>query len=181
MKVSDIDRLVGQKGQVVSLGNLLARADGPGRATWLDLPASPGVYAICLPGWQTRSFIADAGQAKHATLEDPNLLCDKRDRILSAAPTDILYIGKAGADTRTLRDRVCELARFGVGRASNHSGGEWLWQLDGIDEAQVHMWCCPRGKPESFECALLDRFQADHGDLPLANRIGGVLSPMAAG
>ena len=166
MKTSDIDLLVDGNAKVVSLDDLLARASGPGRATWQDLPAIPGVYAVLMPRWSTSSFVNNAGRASHAEPTDSNVLHDKRDRILAAGSTDILYIGKAS----NLRHRVRQLARFGVGRAGNHKGGEWLWQLEGIDEAQVKMWCCQRGRPETLERELLDRFRADHGDWPLANR-----------
>ena len=170
MKASDIDQIMGGKAEAVSLGELLARVDGLGRATWQDLPASPGVYAVCLPGWEARSFTADAGRAQRAVPANPCRLRDKRDRIVGAGPTDILYIGKAVAKTRTLRERVRELARFGVDRTSNHTGGEWIWQLEGIDEAQLRMWCCPRGRPEPLERDLLQRFRTEHGEWPLANR-----------
>ena len=170
MKASDIDRNVGAKAAFVPLGDLLARADDPGRATWQDIPATPGVYAVCLPDWKDRSFAADAGRARYAEPADPDLLRDKRHRILAAGPTDILYLGKAGARTSDLRKRGRQLARFGVGRASNHRGGEWLWQLRGIDDAELRMWCCPRGSPELLERELLTQFRCDHGEWPLANR-----------
>ena len=166
MKAADIEQYVGGKARVVSLSDLLARADGPGRATWKDLPHSPGIYAVCLPSWRAHSFAADAGRAKHAKPENPDLLRNKLDRILAAGPTDILYIGKA----IQLRQRVCQLARFGLGRDSNHRGGEWLWQLEGINKAHVRMWRYLRARPEPLERELLDRFRHDHGDLPLANR-----------
>lgn len=170
MKASDIERMMGGKPDTVSLGDLLARAHGMRQASWQDLPDSPGIYAVCLPGWEAHAFTADAGRARHAKPADPDLLRKKRDRILGAEPTDILYIGKAGAKASNLRKRVSQLARFGVGRARNHRGGEWLWQLEGIDEAEVRMWRCPRGGPERLEGELLERFRADHGDWPLANR-----------
>ncbi len=170
MKASDIDRILGVKAQSVSLGDLLARANGRGRATWQDLPASPGVYAVCLRGWNTLLFATDAGHARHADPADPNLLRDKRHRILAAGPTDILYIGKAGGKTSNLRNRVSQLAFFGVGRTVKHKGGEWLWQVRGINDANLRMWCCPRDEPEPLERALLERFKNDCGELPLANR-----------
>lgn len=172
MKASDIDRILGVKAQSVSLGDLLAHANGPGRATWQDLPTSPGIYPICLRGWNTLSFAADAGLARYAEPGDPNLLRDKRRRILAAGPTDILYIGKAGAKTSNLRKRVRQLVRFGVGRTGKHKGGEWLWQVQGINDAILRMWCCPRDRPEPLERELLAQFRNDHGDLPLANRQG---------
>ena len=170
MKVSDIEQNMGVKAEVVPLGELLARASSSRQATWLDLPASPGIYAVCLPGWEAYSFTLDPGQAKHAEPACPSVLHNKRDRILAAGPTDILYIGKAGAKAGDLRKRVRLLARFGVGRADNHSGGEWLWQFEGIGKAQVRMWCCPRGRPEPLERELLVRFKDQHGDWPFANR-----------
>ena len=171
MRASDIDRILGVKAQSVSLGALLARANGRGRATWQDLPTSPGIYAVCLRSWNTLAFAADAGHARHAVPIDPELLRDKLHRILAAGPTDILYIGKAGAKTSNLRRRVSRLARFGVGQTPKHKGGEWLWQVQGISDANVRMWCCPRDRPEPLERELLAQFRNDHGDLPLANRL----------
>ena len=171
MKALDIDEFMGRKAEVVSLGGLLARVDGQERATWQDLPAVPGIYAVCLPGWEAYTFTTEAGRAHYAEPADTSLLNDKQDQILAAGSTDILYIGKAGAKTSDLRKRVRQLVLFGVGRTSKHKGGEWLWQLEGIDEAQVMMWCCPRGEPEHLERKLLERFRLNHGDWPLANRI----------
>ena len=171
MNVLDMEKAIGGSGEAVSMGELLERACSPGRATWKDLPDCPGIYAICLPGWTTCPFAADAHLALHAEPADTCLLNAKRNRILAAGYTDILYIGKAGAKTSNLRKRVRELIRFGVGCAKKHEGGEWLWQLEGIHEAQLRMWCCPRGKPERIERKLLEQFRGDHGELPLANRI----------
>ena len=170
MKAADIDREAGGIPERVSLVNLLGRAAAARGAAWLDLPAAPGIYAVCLPGWELQLFAADAGRARHAEPADPRQLDAKRDGIPAAGPTDILYIGKAGAAKSSLRKRVRQLARFGVGRTKDHRGGEWLWQLRGIDEALVRMWCCPRGRPEPLERELLARFRDDHGDWPLANR-----------
>ena len=170
MNASDIDPIVGTKPVFVLLGDLLARADGPGRASWQDLPAVPGVYAVCLSNWKDRSFAADAGRARNAQPAELDLLRDKRHRILAAGPTDILYLGKAGARTSDLRKRVRQLVRFGVGRASNHRGGEWLWQLKGIEDAELRMWCCARGNSEPLERELLAQFRGDQGEWPIANR-----------
>ncbi len=167
MKIQDIEGRLAEEPEVVSLGELLARVATPGRTTWRDLPTSPGIYVVSLPAWGARSFNARAGQAQHAATVDPRILIDKRNRILAGGPTDILYIGKAG----NLRKRVRQLVRFGVGRANNHHGGEWLWQLEGIREAQLWMWSCPGERPESLERRLLEEFRAGHGELSLANRI----------
>lgn len=129
MEASDINQFMGEEARVVELGGLLERAGRQGRTQWRDLLDSPGIYAVCLTGWRTCSFSSDAGMAKHANPASPKSLCDKRDRILTFGQTDILYIGKAGGKTGSLRKRVSQLVRFGVGKAKNHRGGEWLWQL----------------------------------------------------
>lgn len=86
MNTSDIEQIVGGKPAVVQLGELLARAQCSKRATWLDIPSSPGIYAVSLPDWKTLTFVSDAGSARHAESTDPNVLRDKRDRILAAGP-----------------------------------------------------------------------------------------------
>ena len=132
MKSSDIDQITGRDAGVVSLGNLLDRMESPGRAFWSDILNSPGIYVVCLSEWGTLSFTADTGRARCAIPTDVDTLNQKRECILTAESTDILYIGKAGAEKSTLRGRVRALVRFGVGRARNHGGGEWLWQLEGV-------------------------------------------------
>ena len=121
-----------------------------------------------------RTAHSPSTRAGHTMLTRPIWTCsaDKRRRILAAGPTDILYLGKAGARTSDLRKRVRQLARFGVGRTSKHRGGEWLWQLKGIEDAELRMWCCARGSSEPLERELLARFKHDHGEWPLANRSG---------
>lgn len=71
MKASDIDRIVDAKAGSVLPGELLARVDGPGRAPWRDLPAAPGIYAVCLTDWKDRAVAADAGRARYTESADP--------------------------------------------------------------------------------------------------------------
>ena len=171
MKASNIEGILAAKPKVVLLGELLARVTALGRTTWLDLPSSPGIYVVSSPVWEHRPLTAAAGRARHAIPVDPVVLSEKRNRILSGGPTDILYIGKAGGRSSDLRKRVRQFVRFGKGQARNHRGGEWLWQVEGVHNAELWMWTCPRGEPELLERRLLEAFSADHGELPLANRI----------
>ena len=166
MKLSDIEQAMTEDGKAASLGELLERVTSLGRTAWVDLPDSPGIYAVCLEGWEVLRFTDDPGLACHASPVSGCTLRDKRNLILNAGPTDILYIGRAN----DLRKRVRQLVRFGAGQADNHRGGEWLWQLDGIYRAQLWMWRCDDDAPEQLERRLLDAFKADHGDWPFANR-----------
>ena len=181
VQVSDIDRFVGSCGTTHCMSDLLRRAAGLARATWTDIPSCPGIYAVYLPDTALLSFTTHAGRAKHAVPAALGRLCAKRDSIAAAGPTDILYIGKAGGQRRALRERIAELVRFGVGKARNHKGGEWLWQVERIAEARILTLCCTRGEAERIECELLAQFRRDHGEWPIANRNGGTMPLEAAG
>ncbi|MDX2472339.1 MAG: hypothetical protein QNL91_01395 [Candidatus Krumholzibacteria bacterium] len=113
-------------------------------------------------------FTSSPGSAKFAKSEDLDVLHSKWNRIQRKATTDILYIGKGDS----IRSRVSQLARFGAGRAKNHAGGEWLWQVHNIGNAKVLMQSCPNGKQVGFENWLLEKFHREHGEYPLANRKG---------
>ncbi len=169
MTSRDIAALQGERRESYGLSGLLRRAAGPGRASWTDIPANPGIYVVHVEGSAGLTFSATAAEARHAETELQEFLQQKWERIQADAPTDIVYVGK-GAN---LRKRVRQLARFGVGRAANHKGGEWMWQIEQIDSAQVLVQTCPAGREEAFEGELLDQFRCGHGDWPLANRQGG--------
>lgn len=95
-------------------------------------------------------------------------LTEKWSRIIQNEPTDIVYIGKGN-----VRSRVRALIRFGLGKAKNHGGGEWMWQIDECRKLRLLVSTCPSGKEMAYEKYLLDKFKQEHGDWPLANRKGG--------
>ena len=150
------------------MSDLLRRADGLGRARWTDLPDVPGIYVVYWTTDTSPEFMDDAGKAMFATPTNSPHLRMKWDKIQSAIPTDIIYFGKAD----NIRRRVRLLIRFGVGKANNHQGGEWIWQIREIASAEVLVQSCPSGKQLAFENWLLYTFYADHNDYPLANRKG---------
>lgn len=147
---------------VLSLGEVLCRVD-EARAGWIDLPAHPGLYLVLWPMGTPLEIRDEAGEVADA-------LRHRWAEITRQAATDILYIGKANS----LRSRIRQLARFGRGRAVNHQGGRDLWWIEGIESAQLWNQPCPGGCQTGFENAALERFFADHGQYPLANRRGPV-------
>ena len=144
---------------------LLARARLTDRANWTDLPRAPGIYLVCWTGAEQPIFSDGTGEAKCATPVSARCLQERWKHINQAEPTDIIYIGK-GDD---LRNRVRALARFGIGKAKNHKGGEWMWQITDIPELKIILHTCPLGKQVAFEGFLLERFCKQHGSWPLAN------------
>lgn len=162
MTSHDLPPIPGYPRLQLSLGELLARADEPG-ARWTDLPARPGLYLVLWPVGAPLAIREEAGAAK------PDLERHWQE-VNRSARTDILYIGQGNS----LRYRLRQLARFGRGHAGNHLGGRNLWWIDGIERAELLAQACPDGCPLRFENTTLERFLADHGRLPLANRRGPV-------
>ena len=172
MFASQIERKAGEIRTILGLSDLLWKASCPGRVSWTEIPDLPGVYCVHLPGGVAPAFSASAGRARHAKPQCPDRLREKQGRILANGPTDILYIGKAGATRSTLRKRVRQLVRFGLGLTAKHRGGEWMWQIRNCAETQILMQTCPRDETERLESRLLARFRNEHGEWPLANRTG---------
>ncbi len=168
MRLSDIPCGQPDLRELHCLGELVARADSAGSASWTDLPKRSGVYIVSWPLEEQPSFRPNTGDAYYAVPADRYALQMKWERIHAHYPTDILYIGKADS----IKSRVRLLARFGAGRARSHHGGEWMWQIDGIGNALLTVQSCPPGMHHGFENWLLERFHHEHGDYPLANRVG---------
>lgn len=142
-----------------NMADLLDRVSSP-RARWVDLPKEAGVYVVYTP---TPPIFQAQTALQARSLAEVTFLQNKWQ---ATQPTDILYIGKAS----NIRQRVRALVRFGVGKAKNHRGGEWLWQVANIRQAKLLTQTCPTGQDEPFESYLLAQFKEAHGQLPLANR-----------
>lgn len=168
LRSPDIPSQSGHVRKAFALGELLQRAGSSARAGWTDLPDNPGIYVVYWPSDEPLTFQGSAGLAISAQTANPLALQEKWKRISSHAPTDIIYIGKGD----NLRKRVRALARFGVGKAVNHHGGEWMWQVRGIENGRVLVQTCSAGKQVAFEGWLLERFAEQHREWPLANRKG---------
>ena len=153
----------------LSVTSLLENVESEGRADWKDIPNEAGIYIVYLPPGTIFGVRDNTGKAIYADPSPAPDLRKKWNNINIREPTDIIYIGKG----KILRKRIRNLARFGAGRARNHKGGEWMWQVTSISEAQVIIMTCPAGREAAFEKYLLEKFKRDHGELPFANRDSG--------
>lgn len=96
MKASEIDRIAGETGTTLGMGELMERTEGGKPASWTDIPTHPGIYVVYLPDGLTPSFSANAGRARCAKPTETRVLREKWRRVTVNGPTDILYIGKGG-------------------------------------------------------------------------------------
>lgn len=146
----------------------MRRIASTSRASWADIPPAPGIYLVLWSLNEPPQFSKETRKATYTNPLDPKKLQEKWIRICAYSPTDIIYIGKADS----LRRRVRALARFGIGRAKNHRGGEWIWQISRIITASVMVQSCPISKQNSFENSLLEKFYKEHHEFPIGNRKG---------
>ena len=150
-----------------NLVDLLKRVLDVRRASWKDIYKDSGIYMVYHKNPTKIKFNGHGGQSNCDAIKKEKLQA-KWHKISRTNETDIIYIGKGN-----VRHRVRSLIRFGLGKAKNHSGGEWLWQIDDYEEMRLIISYCPRGKEAAYERYLLELFKTEHGDWPLANRMGG--------
>lgn len=61
--------------------DLLVRANGPDRASWVDLPDDPGIYVVSCPIGEVVECLETPGGATFATRADPAHLRRKRNGV----------------------------------------------------------------------------------------------------
>ncbi len=93
----------------------------------------------------------------------------------------VLYVGKAGPKSATLRSRLQQYMRFGNGEDVGHWGGRYIWQLRGSCDLLV-CWkvIAPGSDPRDEEKRLIREFEKEFQKLPFANlrhRIPGLANP----
>lgn len=150
-----------------SLSELINRVQPPLRANWKDIYKDAGLYVVYHTNPNSIKFNDNVGKS-NAQLEESKKLEEKWEGIIKHNGTDIVYIGKGN-----VRSRTRNLIHFGLGKAINHKGGEWLWQIEGSHNLRIVVTSCPDGKQAAYEKYLLDKFRDEHGNWPLANREGG--------
>lgn len=132
-----------------------------------DVPNEPGVYLILRSGAALPKFL-DASIGGHFKGNNPTVAARTLEsRWLENTP--VLYIGKAGPRTATLRSRLWQYLRFGQGQRVGHWGGRYIWQLRESCDLLVCWKITALDSPRMIEKALMNEFKQAHGKLPFAN------------
>jgi hypothetical protein len=132
-----------------------------------EVPNKPGVYLILRPNSVRPEFLKESvgGRFKE---NDPTVAAQKLESKW-VENTPVLYIGKAGPRTATLRSRLWQYVRFGQGQRVGHWGGRYIWQLPESCNLLVCWKITALDSPRMIEKALLNEFKQAHGKLPFAN------------
>lgn len=134
-------------------------------------PKDPGIYVLlreveAAPVFLERSL---ATKRESFTVDAPLL---EREWVPDA---QVVYIGMATAGDRQdgIHRRLKQYRRTGDGRAVNHGGGVWIFQLADAMDLKVCWKAAPdadNGFIVELEHALLADFVHRYGRLPFANR-----------
>ena len=167
MRSSEIASRIDESAADFALFELMERVNSLGRASWLDIHKDSGVYVVYInnskePEFNHHGGISSCNPTKRERLSEKWNGLNAKERM------DIIYIGRGN-----VRSRVRALVRFGLGKTRKHGGGEWLWQIDNLQDLRILISPCPLGLECNYEKYLLDSFKNQHGDWPLANRQGG--------
>ncbi len=133
-----------------------------------ELPRTQGVYLIVRNSTAAPDFLETSVggwfKGKNPTTDLDTL----RGKWVADSP--IVYIGKAGGSTsnRTLKKRLDEYMRFGMGEPIHHWGGRYIWQLADNKDLTV-WWTSTDCDAETVESELLTEFLGIHKRLPFAN------------
>ena len=122
-----------------------------------------GVYVV-LYTHDTRPDFMQVGTGGFFKDEDPNVSIEE----LEANWIDgeqIIYIGKA----TSLRDRLSQYMKFGIGKKIGHKGGRYVWQIK--DSANLLVcWKRTDEEPRDVEKKMIAEVKLSHkGRRPFAN------------
>jgi hypothetical protein len=83
----------------------------------------------------------------------------------------VVYIGKAGSLTgrATLKSRLWQYMRFGMGYPVGHWGGRYIWHLADALSLIVCWKPTPHENPGDVESRLIQEFRVQYGKRPFAN------------
>ena len=132
-----------------------------------EVPNKPGVYLVVRPSSVLPEFLNESvgGRFKGNDPTVPTRTLESK----WVENTLVLYIGKAGPRTATLRSRLLQYVRFGQGQRIGHWGGRYIWQLRESYDLLVCWKITALDSPRMIEKALMNEFKQAHGKLPFAN------------
>lgn len=133
------------------------------------IPAVRGVYVLLRISTHAPVFLEE-GTGGFFKGKDPNVSLEVlRQNWVETSP--VVYIGKAGdpGQAATLRSRLWQYLRFGIGANVGHWGGRYIWQLEDAEDLLVCWLPLPDGTPSELESALIDTFRQEYGVRPFAN------------
>jgi|SRR5579863_3880025 hypothetical protein len=131
------------------------------------VPKQPGVYLVLRPDAGPPNFLPE-GTGGHLKGKDPNVEvgCLKNKWVEGAI---VLYIGKTGPKTATLRSRLRQYMQFGQRKRVGHWGGRYIWQLRNSSDLLVCWKAIENLPPRNAERALIAQFRQAYDKPPFAN------------
>jgi hypothetical protein len=135
-----------------------------------EIPKVKGVYLVLHLKNTTPEFLS-IGSGGYFKGKNPNISIEElKEKWIKH--TIVLYIGKAGGENikATLKSRLRQYLKFGLGKNIGHNGGRLIWQLKN-SENLVICWKALLGEdPAKHESDLIQLFKSKHNSSrPFAN------------
>lgn len=127
------------------------------------VPEGAGMYVLLREKGAPPVFLEASPAGPHQGREATVPLDVLREAWVPRTP--LLYVG----ETKTLRKRLSQLRRQGVGEAAGHWGGIYLWQL--ADSGDLRLAWREEEDPAAAKRALLKEFKKTFGCHPFANQV----------
>ena len=134
------------------------------------IPACMGVYMVVRRPASAPEYLA-VGTGGFYKGENPNVSIDELESHW-VDDTCVVYIGKAGATgaSATLKSRIGQYLRFGMGKRVGHKGGRYIWQLKDASQLLFCWKPLDNEEPRDVERRLIDEFKQQYGGCrPFAN------------
>lgn len=140
-------------------------------AACASIPNDPGVYLVLRLSNQPPLFLATS-TGGHFKKKDPTVPITLLQGAW-VAETIVLNIGKAGGSDiqATLRSRLSQYMKYGMGKAIGHQGGRYIWQLADAQDLVICWLVTTISEPRATERELIGLFKEKYGKRPFANLI----------
>ncbi len=129
------------------------------------IPDVQGVYMVVLPSDCKPEFLVE-GSGGFFKGKNPNVSIEELEYNW-VDDTCVVYIGTTSS---TLRKRVGDYLKFGMGRNIGHYGGRYIWQLKGSQDLLLCWKKILDKAPKDVEYSLIQEFKMSYGGYrPFAN------------
>ena len=132
-----------------------------------EVPDMRGVYLVLRPDYTRADFLPES-TGGHFKEKNPTVpvKCLESRWVENAL---VLYIGKAGPGTATLKSRLKTYVQFGQRKRVAHWGGRYIWQLRHSRDLLLCWKVTADTLPRTEERRLIQEFKAVYADPPFAN------------
>ena len=135
--------------------------------SFIDISDNKGIYIVKVAEGFTPVFLETTTAIEN--YKDKNMVYDasKLKEKYNNSDQHVLYIGKSGGRSPTLKKRIRQLIRYGYEEVKNQRGGRAIWQIE--NNKELLLGYMEFEQPEMWEKYSLIIYKEKYGVFPVAN------------